>query len=488
MSSPIVRCRPERAQWLGVAFFGLIGGPPVLWALFGWDLDPGSRWLQAIIGSLLLVPTLVYAVWLARAQVVADTGGLRWRSLGGWTSAPWVEISDYYDRPHSANAVLMVVEAPNATLSWLASTRAPAVLSLRRLIAQRATRAAATTWAILGTRPDEPRSLTFAYRASDLRIMAIIMWTCVIGWTGMWVYLTGLGAIRKLPETLGQMGWLLGLLGAVVFIGFPLLLPALALPGFLALRETRRRRHQRIRADARGLCFEDGSRRLEVNWDGVMDYFYSPFPGVTGGSRHVVVTRAGTFDFTAHLHDLPILKRMIAHYAKNTPGPDWQPRAEEVLGGDALRWTRGPQGDRERVYRYRTPTNRALLWLPTALTLMLILLPSVLREASLDPPDDSSMWLAWVPGALSLWGWWRYFHASVRISGRGISQTIPFGRRFIPWTEVREYRHIGDGSKLAVVSDRSSIRFWGGLADVEELKEEIAQRAVHSPRGGWRTR
>jgi hypothetical protein len=488
-SSPIVRCRPQAAHWVLVGFLVLLSGPGLIWAISDRALDPGNRWIEGIMSSLLFIPSLVCAIWLARAQVVVDSRGLRWRGLGGWTAVAWSEVSDYYDRPISHDSVRMVVETPRAALSWVAQVRSPAVQSLRRLIEQRATSAAVSTWAILGTRPNEPRSLTFEYRPSDIRTMAFIHWTCGIGWMAMMISLTGPAAIRRLPETLGQMGWLLGVLGAVVLIGFSLSLPAMAYPALLALRETQRRRHQRLRAEARGLVFVDGSRRLEAAWDEVLDYFIASFPGITAASRYVVITRSGTFDFTPHLHDAAILRRMIAHYAKNTSGADWQPRTDEVLGGNSLRWTRSPHGDRERVYHYRTRTNRAVLCLPAAIILMRALIPALLRQASLEPPPNGdAVWFAGIIGVPTLYGWWRYLAASVRVSSRGIAQLTPFGRRFIPWADVLEYRQPGDGSTITVVGARGRIQFWTGIADIEELKEEIALRAINSRNKGWESR
>jgi len=113
-----------------------------------------------------------------------------------------------------------------------------------------------------------------------------------------------------------------------------------------------------------------------------------------------------------------------------------------------------------------------------------------MREVSLDPPDGSTSRVTFGMGVLTLWAWWRNFHASVRISRRGIAQFTPFGRRFIPWTEVREYYQAGGDMMTfwVVASARRRIRFWAGIADLDELKAEIAQRAVNSRSDGWTKR
>src|SRR5205807_1657584 len=89
--------------------------------------------------------------------------------------------------------------------------------------------------------------LWFEYRASDVRAMSIVLWTCGLGWLGMMGCLIGPASIKRLPETLSHMGWILGLLGGIALLGFTLSVPAMMVPPLLALRETQRRRHQRIR-------------------------------------------------------------------------------------------------------------------------------------------------------------------------------------------------------------------------------------------------
>ena len=362
MSSPIVRCRPEAAHWILGGLLMLIGVPCLVLSLSDRVLDPGHRWLEGILSCLLLIPALVYSRSGSR-------GRKSWPMGAGSDGVVWGVGASFRGQryrtswPMRRGLVRMVVETSHETLSWPAPDRSAAIQSLRRAIEQNAAGAPVSTWAILGTRPEEPRTLTFEYRASDIWTMGIMLWTCVIVWVGMILCLTGPAAIRRLPETLGHMGWLLGLLGAS-----PCWVHALAAGDGLPLPPCPPRSPTSaapaIRADARGLVFEEGSRRLEATWDEVMDYFIAPFSGITAASRYVVITRSGAFDFTPHLYDVAILRQMIAHYAKSAPCPV-AAGADETLGGDALRWTRSPQGDRERVYHYRTRTNRALLWLPS---------------------------------------------------------------------------------------------------------------------------
>jgi len=118
MSSSIVRCRPERAYWVLVIFFALFLAPPVAWYIVQPAADAASRWLFGILASGLLLLDLWFAIWLLRAQVVADRDCLRWRGVGRWQSAAWSDVLDYYDRPTPRGSVRMVVETRHGTLSF----------------------------------------------------------------------------------------------------------------------------------------------------------------------------------------------------------------------------------------------------------------------------------------------------------------------------------------------------------------------------------
>ena len=71
-------------------------------------------------------------------------------------------------------------------------------------------------------------------------------------------------------------------------------------------------------------------------------------------------------------------------------------------------------------------------------------------------------------------------------------QYTPFGKKSIAWDDVtRFYMSAGSSQRYDegglygnVVGRNTHIRFWIGIADAEELKAEIARRAVNAI-GGW---
>ena len=77
--------------------------------------------------------------------------------------------------------------------------------------------------------------------------------------------------------------------------------------------------------------------------------------------------------------------------------------------------------------------------------------------------------------------------ASIQVDASGITQRAIFGPRRLRWEQVeRFYISGGDAFKFGnVVGAGTRIRFWIGIADLEELKAEIARRAVNSRNRTW---
>src|SRR5205085_2908876 len=82
------------------------------------------------------------------------------------------------------------------------------------------------------------------------------------------------------------------------------------------LRDTRLRKNQRITATPEGLTFEEGERRVESNWQEIMEiYVRTNAWQLSNTTPHVVVTREGTFDFTLNMQDGRVLDSMLKHRA-----------------------------------------------------------------------------------------------------------------------------------------------------------------------------
>jgi hypothetical protein len=287
--------------------------------------------------------------------------------------------------------------------------------------------------------------------------------------------------VRLMFEMLGVwwgVGWVL------LWLGYALSLPLLLiLVHGQIFRAAKRRRTQRITATSDGICFEDSRRRSIAAWRDVTDYYIEQD---RIGCRFVVETVAGSFDFLHTLQDSLVLREIIQRHATNAPASKWQTRSEasqEVLGGEAARWTGGVARVGQRIFHFRTRTNRALMWFPTALLLIFLLLPLISAEHR--RPDTMNM--AFITGLLTLWGWWRFLKAGVIIDETGITQQNAFGRRFLAWHDITEYSQVG-GDMLQFVrlrGEKTRLLIWFGIADCEALKSEIQRRAVNSRIREW---
>ena len=81
-----VRVRPDKSNWFGVAFFGVIGLTPLMLPFVAPPLKPHeSLWrlwgLPLVLSSLYWIPISLLSWWLVKAKIVADAEGLRWRGM-----------------------------------------------------------------------------------------------------------------------------------------------------------------------------------------------------------------------------------------------------------------------------------------------------------------------------------------------------------------------------------------------------------------------
>jgi hypothetical protein len=485
----LARCRPGPPLWILAGIFGLVGGLTVAIPAEP-AADAAGRWFYWCLGAAFLAPALTLVYWLLRAEVIAEGTGLRWRGLGSWRGARWAQVSDYYEKPFPRGKQL-VVETSIGTIK-LTEAGWSGLHRLRLAVERQATSALTKSWATLGTRPEERWPLIFRYARADELTAAVVLGLGGLAAAGAAVQLFTPAHLRGIMDMAQNLGWPLGVLAGVFWVGFGLILPAMLLPLGLIYGQMRRRRGHRIVTAAEGITFESGSDRIAANWSEVADYFRAPLPGwLCFGVCHVVNTAQGSFDFTSLMRDALILERVIADHARSAQASEWRTRTdiEEMLGGAAPRRGRDAHGDQERLYHYRTRTNRALLWFLTALALMHALVPELMSPASLQPPRGSAGPLFdGVTVFLALWGWWRYHSASVRTSARGITQCTLFGRRSIRWDQVQNYHEAGaDVWTFGIVAgEKTRIWFSLGIGHVEELKDEIARRAVNARGSKWK--
>ncbi|MBV9867147.1 MAG: hypothetical protein JO316_17465 [Abitibacteriaceae bacterium] len=499
-NKPAVVCRVRPVLWWCVAFFvgmGVLGTIGVGLTCKG-PHDTKSWLLAGCVGLPLFAIALLGALWNLYLQVVADETGLRWRNMWGhWRCATWPEVTDYYEKLMAKNKPWTIVETTKGKIKLDNDmSNRPA---MREYIEAHATRARAHAWGLLGTRIEDDWPQTFGYNTVDNRINKIVFWLFWPGWI-FWLGAASKGKNGSLLEIFGALPWPLKLLGGLIMLGaagsYPALLLVLARPTLQAMRS---RENQSITVSPTRIIFEAGTERIEAAWDEVTDYFIAPYQrrlASDAGGYYGVITKQGTFDFLLSIKQVQLLKAIIQQYARNAAVTEWKRRGEtapDVLGGAASCWSGGFVGVGQRIYHYRTRTNRAFLWFPTTLALMPLFATWISTQLpmGLENPDGTqhhpAPWMGVFFGALALWGWWRYYTANIRTDKYGITQYGLFGKRSIAWEEVTEYYMGGDDVLTFghVIGTNTRIWFYPTIANGEELQAEIMRSATHSRTHAW---
>lgn len=448
----------------------------------------GQDWL--LIGALslmLLVPTSLFGIWQARAVVIANDAGLRWRGMGGWRIARWSDVTDYYDQLGAKSKPLPVVKTDVGVLS-LNSTLWNSGLwtvtpELRQLIRQKATQAQAKEWGILGMRPEADWPRVFDYNTLDNRFAGIFV-------PGMAVVMIGLllwqlrYTIPGILET-AAMGWGWGLATLVLCsFGYLPMVVILLLP-FQQQRALRRRRNQRITLTQDGVIYEDRQHKVEAPWADISDLHFARNKGLIHDC--VVISKQGMFNFSLRIKDFAILRRALTTFATALPEAKWRAMETDMLGGEASRWTSRRVGVGKRIYHYRTRFNCIQLLGITVIALTFFGLEWLLPPLGLSPRVPGQViFLSGMIGILTAWGWWHYWAAGITIDDEGITQRTLWGAQHLTWEEVIDYyKTDGDTFRGVVMGTKTRLRFWCNIGEVEELQSEIVRRAKNSRNQTW---
>ena len=473
-----VRSRIKPGQWVIVAIFVGMG---LAWLPLMANVSPGDT-EQRIGGYLMLsfclVPAAGFAAWLLITEIVADAQGLSWRDFRGRHSVSWEDVTDYYELPTkggSNTALRCAVETRAGTFEFGASgwTNAQA---LQALVQQNATQARTNVWKLLGEREREPLPRTFDYDTADNRFQRRLAIISVVFFSGVSLWL-----LRRLPSTFITLGWGWGLAS----LGLELLtiIPLVVVSGIAVRQMTDTRSHWRkqITVTDEGLTFENTGQGFSVAWLDIIEYRIDP---MRIGYRYVIITRTGEHDFLPTVSQASVLCHMITRYATAAKTTEWRSSEDDVIGGKASRWSSGCEGVGERIYHYRSRSLRAILLFPTVLAFVPVLMSPL---ASLGLTAKPNVGLNIVLCSLALWVWWRYYMAAIQVDASGITERAIFGPRRLRWEQVERFYISGsDAFKFGnVVGAGTRIRFWIGIADVEELKVEIARRAVSSRNRTW---
>lgn len=486
-----VRCRPPRTYWILLIFPGFYGSMAALASQAPTKGGPPSPtetavW-EAIAGACLLL-ALGVALWLARACVVADASGLRWRGVGPWKAARWEDVRDFYEkvptrlqagssaaaRPTTVSIVETASGEVGVTSLWSGAD------ALREQVELRAVHSLTHVWEALGTRAVDPWPRVFDYDTLENR-WAPRLWLKLFL---VYVVYMLVKPAMQLPAMAGLIGWATTLMTAGLYL---LLVGSLGLIFLIPLAQYRaagRRKAERITVSLGGIVFEDGSRRMEASWPDVSGYGMAYGKGAS--LCYVVETRQGEFDFLASIRQAAVLRAVIQRCAAASADKEWCLRADpEALGGEAARWSGGAAGIGARAFHYRTRSYRAMLGLPLALCLVIGLL-AVFAGLGLLPGTSAAgtAWGAAVCAALYFGGWYACRTCSIQADEESLTRVTPLGRHRLRWDQVEDYWLTAGG--VGVVQGRGeSLRFGSGIVGSEELKSEIVRRALGCGGKAW---
>jgi hypothetical protein len=486
---PVVRCRPSRELWFVVFILAPIGVAMLsspFWAeqpRVNSTSDMVAIWLLlGFILALFIVPSIILVWWLLRGEIVADENALCWRNWGHRRCARWEQISDFYDCPvPNKKGRKAYIETSDGRMTLRGNSWTNTEM-LRTVIAERAMMARVKSWGLIGARDEDDWPRRFDYNTTDNKSMGWMMIAFPVLITGLmaWNFFGGTSG----KAVVERADWIFA---AAAFIFFTTIYLIILLPLFLIFQETRRRRTQQIIATPDGLQFHDGQNHHSWRWEEITNYYFAaPSGRLQCFSYSVVVSPRGEISFLHTIRDAIVLREIIRHHASAAASDVWKSRdavEEGIIGGEAARWTGGAAGVGKRIYRYRTRMIRALLWLPSSLFLIPLLLPLISGEHSIS----ESAFMVILMGAIAAYGWWRYHSAAVLIDETGITHKSIFGELTLRWQEVQEYSMIGGDSLqfIELKNNETRLRFWYGVADLEELKSEIQRRAINSRTREW---
>jgi hypothetical protein len=506
MSAPL-RCRPDRSYWFFVAFVGAIGVLALspLWLMSPAYLrDSGLGIFLTGSSACLLAGTAVGAVWLQRVEIVADEWGLKWRSLSGWRSAAWEEVLDYFDRPPGTRehdpppTYVSAARVQPIVLRAVVQTKAGSLgfgpdwlnyEALRETIANHAGHLSPHGWRIEGV-PPLRSPIRFEYSSRLAYWLMIGFGIIAVLWL-LW-FASRVAVNWSIPEaawaerfgpdrTAAAKGMVWGFIGSIL---------AMAVAYAWWIHRWFRFARHRFTAATSGLGFDDGVRESFIPWAEVTEYYRHPrmFRG------YVVCAGPRTIEFPYELPRLALLKRIVQGHALNARTREWR-LPDTPLGGEASLWTGLFSGAGSRVYHDQTRGNHSyFMTLAVSCAWLMIGIALVFPIGWLKSPPGTPLNIPALVAvgvvsalgavAISL-GWLIAWRTRVLADEHGITIEGPFGKRSLDWRQIESYG-IHPKLGMAILRDaKTRLFFWPGLCNFEELKAEIARRAVNSSTREW---
>lgn len=480
--TPQVSCRRTGSYWGCVLFFALCGVLPVPLYLF---FAPRVRSNELTVACLVAVPSLIIALCCAlsaaRGFIIADAEGLRWRGAGGERRARWDEITDYYFVRVKGRSV-PVIETRRGKLSPVDWTNLAALLET---IGSRATAARGKSWDLRGLRPEDDWPRTYSFAANShawqlgLNFAVLIGIALAVIANGSWTKSTA--AFTMMWQWSGP--WLTIGYGLTI-IAMLLILPVLVFCVHLPVwRYARAHRDEQLIATPTELTLWRGASTRTIRWSDVTAYYTRAEGSLAISHFRVVETASDPLEWTAALDPTGELARIVVRYATNATSRDWREQDRQAAED---RERRHYQQTGQRSFTYRTRDNRAMLWFFGALCSQPTLMwgTNVLMPGALVHPDAGNPTTAILFALPAVWLTWRYHAARISIDREGILQNVPFGTRFLRWSDIRSVRIAGGDALtfLRIGGRKRSLYVYASLEDLTELRNIVIEHLEHAGR------
>jgi hypothetical protein len=442
-----------------------------------------------MVATTFLLFGAIPGVTLLVQGVTADAEGLRWRDLRGRRHfAPWSDVTDFYRRPMRAGErgrtfrTEYIIEIADGryvgfdVLSWTDAARLQ-----ERVVSEVGERLDLRRWQTKGVR-NRDLPCTFGYAARPQTRARIGLCYCMaLPPTVFALFALLIRHDTAHPTSMPEAVFLVAT--GILAVGF---IETMLVMSLLDLNEARRRKNESFTADAEGFTFFDGREKTRVCWAEVIGYRFQD-QGLEPNQRGLRLLcsrctirseRGGEVSFLTLMDDVGLFQEIVRTHAVNGIEARIDRDRAEALGGIAARWTGGVEGVGERVYHYRTRSNRAMLWFPWLSPVMFALLP-VLAHYDLTLGGESPTEFV-VLGPLSLVGavaaTMAYYKSCLILGRDGLTKVGITGSRFIRWEDVRDWE-VEPSRGFVEAMDGTAIRFApSSIAHGGELRDRIAEQ------------
>ena len=248
------------------------------------------------------------------------------------------------------------------------------------------------------------------------------------------------------------------------------------LPMTLRFRAFRRR--ETITTTDTGIVYRSSESVIAASWDEVRAWSYINLSKVWEiPSLCEVVTDRGTFSFALAIRDRPALIAILeekAGEAFQAKDPNEPLRIDPAEYGIAREYR-----TRQRLYHYRTRTNRAMVM--GLLVFAFVSAPAmevnrwVTARPTLPVPLHVAIYVSVIIVIGYLWTWYR--RCGVITGDDAIVQLSPRYRRTIAWRDLNECRYDSNALMLRLRGSRAQINISLWISDVDDLIAEIQARA-----------